>query len=185
MNIEWIEVPGGTCAFGDDARQIEVDTLLWTRTPITYAQLRGEDTGTPGLHPVTGLTHAQAIQVAHVLDGRLPTSAEWEWMAAGPTRRRWPWGDQEWTPELANLHGSGLDATSPVNAHPAGATPEGLLDVAGNVWEWTARSTMGNGVVLRGGSYASLPLYAQSTFLNAAPAELTSDGIGLRVVRRP
>jgi iron(II)-dependent oxidoreductase len=57
--------------------------------------------------------------------------------------------------------------------------------VAGNVWEWTASPAMGDGYVIRGGSYASAPLYAQCTFLNAAPAELRSAGIGLRVVREP
>ncbi|WP_158851220.1 formylglycine-generating enzyme family protein [Saccharothrix deserti] len=185
MNVEWVEVPGGTCAFGDDARPVEVGALLWTRAPVTYAQLGCARSGVDGLRPVTGISHAQAILVARALGGRLPTSAEWEWMAGGPQRRRWPWGDQEWCPELANLRDSGLDATSPVDAHPAGATPEGLLDVAGNVWEWTLRATMGNGVTLRGGSYASLPLYARTTFRNAAPAEVASPGIGFRVVRQP
>ncbi|WNV90233.1 SUMF1/EgtB/PvdO family nonheme iron enzyme [Umezawaea sp. Da 62-37] len=185
MSIEWIEVPGGICAFGDEARSVPVGTLLWTRTPIIRAQLRGERGGEHGALPVTGISHAQAIEIAQALGGRLPTSAEWEWMAGGPSRRRWPWGDQDWTPELANLRDSGLDTTSPVDAHLAGATPEGLVDVAGNVWEWTARATMGCGVTLRGGSYASPLLYARTTFLNAAPAELVSPGIGMRVVRHP
>lgn len=52
--------------------------------------------------------------------------------------------------------------------------------MAGNVWEWTATAVWGNGFVLHGGSYASPPLYAKCTFLNAAPAELRSPGIGLR-----
>ncbi|GAA2685884.1 MULTISPECIES: SUMF1/EgtB/PvdO family nonheme iron enzyme [Actinosynnema] len=185
MDVEWIEVPGGTCAFGDRAKPIEISTLLWTRTPITWAQLEDGLPDDRGRHPVTGLTHAQADEFARALGGRLPTSAEWEWMAGGAARRTWPWGEQQWTPELANLRDSGLDTTSPVDAHPAGATPEGLLDVAGNVWEWTLRVTMGNGVTLRGGSYASQPLYARTTFLNAAPAELASPGIGFRVVRLP
>lgn len=185
MKIEWAEVPGGTCQFGDDARPVEVGTLLWTRTPVTYAQLRGERWGERGSYPVTGLTHTHAVDIARALGGQLPTSVEWEWMAGGPARRRWPWGDQDWTTELANLRNSGLGTTSPVDTHPAGTTPEGLLDVAGNVWEWTARATMGGGVTLRGGSYASPPLYARTTFLNAAPAELASPGIGMRVVRHP
>ena len=183
MDIEWVEVPGGTCLYGDDSRPMEVTTLLWTRTPITYGQL-GLESGFRGLHPVTRITHAEAIDVACELGGRLPTSVEWEWMAGGASRRRWPWGDREWTPELANLRDSGLGTTSPVNAHPAGATPHGLLDVAGNVWEWMRRPKMG-GVMVRGGSYAAIPLYARTTFLNAAPVELASPGIGLRVVRTP
>ena len=184
MNIEWIEVPGGTCRYGDDGKLTDVRTLLWTRTPITHGQL-GLTSGFRGLHPVARITHAEATDIAVELGGWLPTSVEWEWMAGGESRRRWPWGDQEWTPELANLRDSGLDATSPVNAHEAGATPHGLLDVAGNVWEWMRRATMGGGAMLRGGSYAAIPLYARTTFLNAAPTELASPGIGLRVVRTP
>ncbi|GLZ37891.1 hypothetical protein Acsp05_15150 [Actinokineospora sp. NBRC 105648] len=185
MDIDWIEVPGGLCAFGDEARPRTVATLLWTRTPITFAQLTGDHRGQDGLHPATGLTHTQAADYARGLGGRLPSSVEWEWMAGGIERRRWPWGEDAWSPELANLRDSSHGATTPVDAHPGGATPQGLVDVAGNVWEWTVRVTMGNGVVLRGGSYASPPLYAQTTFLNAAPAELASPGIGFRVVRKP
>jgi formylglycine-generating enzyme len=181
MDIEWVEVLGGTCLYGDNSKPIKVGTLLWTRTPVTYGQL-GLEHGVRGLHPVTRITHAEAADVAGDLGGRLPTSVEWEWMAGGPSRRHWPWGDQEWTPRLANLRDSGVDTTSPVNACTEGATPQGLLDVAGNVWEWTRRTTTG-GAIVRGGSYASIPLYAQTTFLNAAPTELASPGIGMRAVR--
>lgn len=185
MYLDWIEVPGGICHFGDEVRPVLVHDLLWTRTPVIDAQLRGDRPGFDGLHPVTNVTHLQAAEIARRLGGRLPQSVEWEWMAAGTQRRRWPWGDEEWRPALANLRDSGHNSTSPVDAHPDGATPEGLLDVAGNVWEWTASATMGDGVVLRGGSYATSPLYAQCTFLNAAPAELRSPSIGFRMVRQP
>jgi formylglycine-generating enzyme len=61
--------------------------------------------------------------------------------------------------------------------------PQGLLDVAGNVREWTATRVMGGGYVIRGGSYASKPLYARCTFLNAVHAQRRSPGIGVRPVR--
>jgi sulfatase modifying factor 1 len=185
MNLEWIEVPGGVCAFGDDATPVSVPTLLWTRSPITHGNLCGDHPGTAAGLPLTRISHAEATAVATRLSGRLPRSVEWEWMATGPARRRWPWGEQPWQPDLANLIDSGYARTSPVTAHARGATPEGLLDVAGNVWEWTASTTMGGGAIIRGGSYAASPLYAQCTFLNAAPVEWRSPGIGLRVVRTP
>lgn len=185
MHPEWITVAGGVCLFGDAARPVAVPTLVWSRTPITYAHLDQQPPDVSPHQPVTGVTHSEAQQIADRLGGRLARSVEWEWMATGPQRRRWPWGDQPWQPEYANLRDSGHSTTTPVNAHPQGATPEGLLDVAGNVWEWTASVTMGGGAVLRGGSYAARPLYAQCIFLNAAPVELRSPGIGLRVVRHP
>ena len=182
MSLDWIEIPGGTCLFGDQARPVTVPTLLWTRTPITQEQL-GDNPHQQ--RPVTDIDQATAAPIASQLGGRLPRSVEWEWMASGAKRRVWPWGDARWGPEMANLQDSGHGDTTDVTAHPDGATPDGLLDVAGNVWEWTASSTMGDGFVIRGGSYASPPLYAQCTFLNSAPAELRSPGIGFRVVREP
>lgn len=185
MDLEWIEVGGGVCQFGDDARLIPVPTLLWTRTPIAYGDMPGEHPGLGLQFPVTEISHTEATEIARRLGGRLPRSVEWEWMAAGPQRRRWPWGNTPWQPAVANLRDSGHGTVAPVGAHPGGATPEGVLDVAGNVWEWTASTAMSDGFVIRGGSYAAPPLYAQCTFLNAAPAELRSRGIGLRVVREP
>ncbi|ASO21574.1 iron(II)-dependent oxidoreductase [Actinoalloteichus hoggarensis] len=185
MDLEWITVRGGVSRFGDRARRVRIPTLRWTRTPITYAQLDRIPPCGSRHHPVTDLDHDDAVAVAATLGGRLPRSAEWEWMAAGAERRQWPWGDQPWNPTLANLRDAGHAYTVPVDAHSDGATPEGILDVAGNVWEWTATPTMGAGAVIRGGSYASSPLYARCTFLNAAPTDLRSPGIGLRVVIAP
>jgi sulfatase modifying factor 1 len=185
MNLEWIEVPGGVCEFGDEGRPVVVRTLLWTRTPITYGHLLDPPAGQSPRIPITEVDHIEATEIAARLGGRLPRSVEWEWMAAGPQRRRSPWGDQTWQPAYANLRDSRHGSVTPVDTHPHGATPEGLLDVAGNVWEWTSSTAMGEGAVLRGGSYAAPPLYARCTFLNAAPTNLRSPGIGLRAVREP
>jgi iron(II)-dependent oxidoreductase len=182
----WVVVAGGVCRYGDRGRPCTVRALAWTRTPVTWAQAgreppadRGPDT------PITHLTHSEAVVLAADLGGQLPTSTEWEWMAAGPDRRRYPWGDYDWTPDRANLRPSGRGRPTPVDGHSCGATPAGVFDVAGNVWEWTASPVLGAGAIVRGGSYGSPPLYARTTFLNAAPRELRSAGIGLRVVRTP
>jgi iron(II)-dependent oxidoreductase len=185
MELEWIAVTGGVCSFGDDARPVPIATLLWTRTPIAYGHLPGDHPGLGPRFPVTEISHAEAVEIASQLGGRLPRSAKWEWMAAGADWRRWPWGDAPWRPALANLRDTGHGTVAPVDTHPDGATPEGVLGVAGNVWEWTTSKALSDGFVIRGGSHASPPLYAWCTFLNAAPAELRSRGIGLRVVREP
>lgn len=66
---------------------------------------------------------------------RLPTECEWQWAAQGPEGREYPWGN-EFDPARCNSVQSGLKKTTPVDAYSQGASPFGVMDMAGNVWEW-------------------------------------------------
>src|SRR5215213_8998852 len=68
---------------------------------------------------------------------RLSTEAEWERAARGIDGRAFPWGDV-WDTARANTRESGIAGTTPAGAYPGGASAAGCLDMAGNVWEWTA-----------------------------------------------
>jgi len=70
---------------------------------------------------------------------RLPTEVEWEYAAGGKEGRRYPWGEEEPSSTRAN-YGNNEGATTPVGRYPEGVTPDGLYDMAGNVWEWMENS---------------------------------------------
>jgi formylglycine-generating enzyme required for sulfatase activity len=94
-------------------------------------------------HPVWGVSFEGALAYCDWLSRetgrryRLPTEAEWEKAARGGDGRAYPWGDV-FDPRCANTREAGIGDTTPVGVFPAGASPCGALDLAGNVEELTA-----------------------------------------------
>lgn len=118
-------------------------------------------------HPVTGVTWSQAVAYAEKVGKRLPTEEEWEKAARGADGREWPWGTT-FDPELCNSQREQNPGTMKIGQFRPGASPYGLLDMAGNAYEWTSswyQPYPGNSDVkneygqiyrvLRGGSYLS------------------------------
>jgi len=134
--------------------------------------------------PVIGVSWFEASAYAKWTSCRLPTEAEWEWAARGSEGRRYPWGNSDPDSSLANYRGNVGNPTA-VGIYPQGATPDGMMDMAGNVWEWmenwydedeTFRS-------LRGGSWLNVVSVLRCSgraFLNPDDRD---DGVGFRVVR--
>ncbi|MEZ4734129.1 MAG: formylglycine-generating enzyme family protein [Caldilineaceae bacterium] len=88
-------------------------------------------------HPVTDVDWGQATAYATWVGGRLPTEAEWEKACRSNDARTFPWGNEAPTAALSNYNNSVGD-TAPVGSYPDGASPDGALDLSGNVWEWVS-----------------------------------------------
>lgn len=99
----------------------------------------GRFAANPGFetHPVTETTWAGAMAYCKWRGARLPSEVEWEAAARGLQARPFPWGDAMPSRELAVI-GLSSGTTVPVGSRPKGATPEGLLDMAGSLLEWTS-----------------------------------------------
>jgi len=127
---------------------------------------------------------------------RLPTEVEWEWAAGGRRDkpgevlevRKYPWGDEpDPTAKHAN-YGSNEGATTPVGRYLDGATPEGLYDIAGNVWEWMENwcdEEKRNTRAVRGGSWYDAPENLACSSWVVSNPDYRSYGNGFRVVRPP
>jgi len=163
LDAQQIDVPGGVWRVGSEEgpsgeapSHTEIAAFRMDRTEVTNAQYQRfvTESGHPApthwsnarfprgqaLQPVTSVTWHDASAYAAWLGKRLPTEAEWEWAARGAEGRLYPWGDD--TPSSgdprANTRESGPGRAVDVGGYPNGATPAGILDLAGNVSEWTA-----------------------------------------------
>ncbi|CAL9329487.1 formylglycine-generating enzyme family protein [Streptomyces sp. enrichment culture] len=194
------------------------------RYPVTNEEYRAflADTGHPGRpttwylgaypydrsnHPVAGVRPEDADAYAAWLSDRtghpwrLPTEAEWEHAAKGPDGREFPWGDT-FDPTAANTRETGVHTTTPVGAFPAGRSPLGVYDMAGNVEEFTADDyrpypggpfvadhlveTMNVYRVARGGSFCRFGDLTRTRRRHGAfPGPLYPVGFRLATSRRP
>ncbi len=202
------------------SRVIEGKPFAMNRTEITNTQYQrfvdatGHRSAFYGEHPFLGLDERPVVSVSFsdvaafcsYYGLKVPSEQEYERAARGPDGAPFPWGEASVDAMRAN-HGSdqccggddsdGYAMTAPANAFPAGASAEGILNLVGNVWEWTRDlyapyvgeappDIAGKYRVLRGGAWNSDPSHLTTTYRLAYDPDFrfAANG-GFRCVRSP
>jgi len=147
--------------------------------------------------PVTWVSLEDARAYAAWAGKRLPHEWEWQYAAQGTDGRIYPWGNS-WNQDFVPVPDKSRTMRGPdaVDAHPKGASPFGVIDLVGNVWQWTEEfvDEHTRGGILRGGSYyqpqGSIWYFPQAYKLNEhgkllmmAPSMDRSGGLGFRCVQ--
>ncbi len=162
---EWIRIPGGKmiyrvrhrimegdCPCEHGPVEMEIKPFEIMKYPVTNGMYRKfvEETGYSASgnflahwknvpfeeienKPVTFVSPEDAKAYAAYVGARLPSEAEWQFAAGGADGRKWPFGN-DFDPERVNGNGGVI---TDVDAYPDGASPYGVMDLSGNVWEWT------------------------------------------------
>ena len=195
-----------------------------SKYPVTNADYEAFDPGhrrkrslgAGDRHPAVYVSSLEAIKYCQWLSTRerkkyrLPTEAEWEYAARGTDDRKYPWGNHAGRGDLANFADKntvfawsdreiddGYAESSPVGAFPLGASPFGVEDMAGNVWEWCQDyfeayrgsnranprgATAGSKRVYRGGSWKSRFNSLRTTTRSSNAPNFSCNDLGFRVV---
>ncbi len=215
-----VYIPGGTFAMGCTPDQdlsgspphyVTVAPFYLDQVPTTNAQYRdfvrttryaapagwtqGNFPPSGDYWPVTGVSWAGAAAYAKWKGKRLPTEAEWEFAARGTDGRLYPWGSN-FNSSLTNSLETELGHPEPVGRHLQAASPFGVLDMSGNVWEWCednyklypGSKMKSDGIppdakVIRGGSFDSDRNHVTTVTRNLDLPTAQSSRIGFRCAR--
>ncbi len=198
-----------------DTVEVEMEAFLMDRYPVTNSEFQKflEESGYKPVepknflahwengkipkgkenHPVVYVDYNDAKAFADFYNKRLPTEKEWQYAGQGNDMRRYPWG-KDMDSTLCNYKNN---ATTPVDKYPKGASPFGIMDMVGNIWQFT-HDIYDNGAyyyhLIRGGSYYNpvssewyviggpVPLFHPQILLKVSPGFDRSATLGFRCV---
>jgi formylglycine-generating enzyme required for sulfatase activity len=176
-------VPAGEFLYGDNNQRMSLPAFYMDKYEVTTKLYSTFLAGTTPLkqptdwiqqmafvgagdRPVVNVTWHDADAYCRHYGKRLPTEQEWEKAARGTDGRKYPWGDEEPSSRhaLFDTKWNGYRTLAVVGSHEAGASPYGIQDLAGNVWEWTSSDYDSSNKVIRGGTWDDVAHLLRTTF---------------------
>jgi formylglycine-generating enzyme required for sulfatase activity len=170
----------------------------WKEMPLAPMHTCNWTAEGKGSHPINCIDWYQSHAFCRWVGGRLPTRREFHDAVMGTRGGLYPWGSAPATCDLAVMYdesvvapvkGCGARGTMPVCSRPKGNSPDGVCDLAGNVWEWSdTRQIKGNADEPRynmGGSWQNQARHLTHDFELVNPLAFRLDGLGLRCQREP
>jgi len=219
IEFDWCEIPEGEFLMGSNDRpnekprhSIYLPAFYITKTPVTNAQYKqfveskrhdtpkhwkyGTIPNGKENHPVVNISWRDAVAFCDWAGVQLPNEAQWEKASRGTNGRTHPWGNGAPTDRLCNFSSKIGDTTS-IGNYPDGISAYGCLDMAGNVWEWTASQkknypySSNDGReeysstrprVLRGGAFDSRDHHCRCAFRITQGHIILLNNVGFRVM---
>jgi len=200
---EMVLVPGGEFLYGENKETKTLDAFYMDKYPVTNERyqkfIKATGHRSPYLdeewakahnwkgkkyprgmakYPVVLVSWDDAMAFCEWAGKSLPTEEQWEKAARGTDGRLYPWGD-EFDERKCNCFLTRIEKPTPVDKFPKGASPYGCVDMAGNVWEWTA-TQKDEGYVMRGGSYFEGDVRVRSYIRPWGRAEVKGLNCGFR-----
>ncbi|MBZ0277089.1 MAG: SUMF1/EgtB/PvdO family nonheme iron enzyme [Anaerolineae bacterium] len=220
-DLDWVEIPAGEFIYGNGEKR-HLDDFAISRYPITHLQFQafvdaadgfhnpewwaglGHHEQAPGIqgfpygnHPCERVSWYDAMAFCRWLSKRLgytvslPNEYQWEKAARGQDGLIYPYGN-DFNAAYGNVESTDIGQTSAVGLFPEGASPYGVLDMSGNVFEWCLNLETGPDHVsltsqerrsLRGGSWAHSAEHARADYHYANRPGLRRNRVGFRLVR--
>lgn len=211
-SLEWIEIPQGKILVKGDRfsylpedfqKSVFVESFSITKYPITnlqYAPYVSATSNAPEYwtntkfnnphQPVVGVSWFDAMKYCDWLSEQLgyevtiPTEYQWQRSAQGNDGREYPWGNR-WNTNFANTDEK-IKHTTDVHKYPKGASPYGVMDMAGNVWEWCfvepeMDEFVNSSIVLCGGSWLNYSMFATVNARNIRLPNMDYTDVGFRL----
>jgi formylglycine-generating enzyme required for sulfatase activity len=218
--LEWIDIPAGWVTF--EGKEHYVEFFRIGKYPVTHVQFQafidapdgfrsdvwwqglakrqaepGEQAWPVDNNPRENVSWYDAVAFSRWLSDKtglaisLPTEQQWQRAAQGDDGRVYPWGNV-FDSNRCNTQESGINCTTPVDEYPTGASPFGVMDMAGNVWEWCLNEHYDNpentglagdaARVQRGGSWLFFQNDARCDYRDGNSPDFRSYNVGFRVV---